>query len=493
MSVERNLPLVRERRQAALQGDQAEIKRQHDAGKLTARERVTRLFDEGSFVELDTLIAEGGVITGRGTVLGQGVYVYAQDFTVKGGAVGAAQAGKILKVLSLAEKTGCPVIAIMDSYGARLDEGMAAVNAYASIMAKSADLSGVIPQIALVLGPCGGGAAMCAAMSDIVIVGKAGQLFVNGPQFVSAQLGKNITMEEMAGPAASVKSGAAHIAAGSDEEAIECARDLVGMLPANNLDSCFYMGDTSDDADRPLTGFDAIDTVTEVRDLIKAVADDGEVVELGETFAPEIVTALARVAGTTVGFVATQGAKDGGRLTVEGCRKAARFVRFLDSFSIPAVTLADTQGSAANTAAQGELALAGAALLSAYASSTNARIAIVTGSAIGTSATALASHAVSDVIYAWPGAVISAVTAPVAVQLLYEKELHDAQDPQAKRAELEAAYQDGVADGVNAALQGCVDDVIEPNATRRVIAEALDMLSDKRESKPARKHSNLPL
>ena len=190
MSVERNLPIVRDRRQAALQGDAEQIKRQHDAGKLTARERVACLFDEASFVELDTLIADAGVITGYGLIDGHPVYAYAQDYTVKAGAVGAAQARKILKVLSLAEKTGAPVIALCDSHGARLDEGMNAVNAYASIMAKSADLSGVVPQIAVVLGPCGGGAAMCASMADIVIIGKNGQLFVNGPQLVSAVTGK---------------------------------------------------------------------------------------------------------------------------------------------------------------------------------------------------------------------------------------------------------------------------------------------------------------
>jgi len=493
MSVERNLPLVRDRRKAALQGDAEQIKRQHDAGKLTARERVARLFDEASFVELDTLIADAGVITGYGLVEGRPAYAYAQDYTVKAGALGAAQARKILKVLSLAEKTGAPVVALCDSHGARLDEGMNAVNAYASIMARSADLSGVIPQIAVVLGPCGGGAAMCASMADIVIIGKAGQLFVNGPQLVSAATGKNITMEDMAGAAASVKSGAAHIAAESDEDAIDKARKLIALLPGNNLEDAPYAFEREDDINRELSDLNAIDAVGDVHDVIVRAADNAEVIELGDAYAPEVVTALARLGGSAVGFVATQGAQNEGRLTVEGCRKAARFVRFLDSFSIPVITLVDTMGAAANTAAQGELARAAAALMGAYADATCPRVAVVTGSAIGTAATALASRAASDVIYAWPGAVISPVTAPVAVQLLNEKELHDAADPAALRAELEQAYQDSVADGVNAALQGNVDDVIEPAATRQMIAAALEMLAGKRESKPARKHGNLPL
>ena len=493
MSVERNLPIVRDRRQAALTGDAGEIKRQHDAGKLTARERVARLFDEASFVELDTLIADAGVVTGYGLIDGHPAYVYAQDYTVKAGALGAAQAKKILKVLSLAEKTGAPVVALCDSHGARLDEGMNAVNAYASIMARSADLSGVIPQIAVVLGPCGGGAAMCAEMADIVIIGKNGQLFVNGPQLVSAQTGKNLTMEDMAGAAASVKAGAAHIAAGSDEEAIDQARKLVALLPGNNLEDAPYAFENEDDINRELTDLNAIDTLADAKDAIVRIADNAQVIELGETYAPEVVTALARLGGSAVGIVATQGANNEGRLTVEGCRKAARFVRFLDSFSIPVITLVDTMGAAANTAAQGELARANAALMGAYADATCPRVAVITGNAIGTAATALASRAASDVIYAWPGAVISPVTAKVAAQLYGEKELHEAANPDAARAKLEEDYQNNVADGVNAALQGNVDDVIEPALTRQMIAAALEMLSGKRESKPARKHGNLPL
>ncbi len=491
MSVERNLPLVRERRQAALQGDAAAIAAIHGAGKLTARERVNLLLDDASFVELDTLAADAGVVTGYGLIDGRPAYVYAQDYTVKAGAVGAAQTRKIMKVLSLAEKTGAPVIALCDSQGARLDEGMTGVNAYASIMAKSAELSGVIPQIAVVMGPCGGGAAMCAAMSDFVIMSKNGQLFVNGPQLVSAKIGKTVEMAELAGAEASLKNGAAHLIAGTDEETIALTRSLVAMLPGNNLEDAPYNFDAEDDVNRYLGELNV--AAADAKDVIARIADNNTYVELSAGYADEMITALTRIGQTTVGVIATQGAKDEGRLTVKGCKKAARFIRFCDCFSIPVVSLVDTMGASVADADQGELMRAVAQLMYAASETTTARVAIVTGNAIGSAATALASRAAADVIYAWPGAVISPYTAAVAVQLNNADELRTAADPLAKRAELEAKYQAEVADGVNAAIEGNIDDVIEPAETRQMIAAALEMLSGKRESKPAKKHGNLPL
>ena len=493
MSVERNLPLVRERRQAALAGDAAQIAAIHSAGKLTARERVELLLDNASFVELDTLAADAGVITGYGLIDGRPAYVYAQDYTVKSGAVGAAQTRKIMKVLSLAEKTGAPVIALCDSQGVRLDEGMTGVNAYASIMAKSADLSGVIPQISVVMGPCGGGAAMCAAMSDFVIMSKNGQLFVNGPQLVSAKVGKTIEMAELAGAEASLKNGAAQLIAGTDEETIALTRKVVSLLPGNNLEDAPYNFDAEDDVNRELTDLNAIAAVADMKDVIVRIADNADYIELSSEYAPEMVTALCRMGQTTVGVIATQPSKDEGRLTVDGCKKAARFVGICDAFSIPVVSLIDTMGACITEVNQGELMRAVAQLMYATAETTAPRVAIVTGNAIGSAATALCSRAAADVIHAWPGAVISPVTAPVAVQLNNEAELHAASDPAAKRAELEAKYQTEIADGVNAAIEGNIDDVIEPAATRQMIAAALDMLSGKRESKPAKKHGNLPL
>ena len=491
MNVERNLPVIRERKLAILKGDPEKCEQQKKAGKLLARERVALLLDPASFVELDSLMADAGVVTGYGTVDGSPVYVYAQDFTVRGGAVGAAHAKKVNKVLDLAEKTGAPVVAILDTAGARLDEGVDAMNAYAQMAGRASALSGVVPQIALVLGPCGGIASGIAGMADLVIMSKNGQLFVNGPQVVSAVAGKDIDMNALAGCEASVRSGMAQLACGTDEEAIAAARKIVSLLPVNNLDDA--VAPALDDVNRELFELNGIDSVSDVRELIRSIADNGDVTELGEGFAASMVTALARVGGTTVGFIANQPSKDEGRLTVYGCKKAARFVRFLDAFSIPLISLVDSVGMKISTAPQGELSRNGAQLLFAMTEATNVRIAVILGNAIGMSYAALASRAACDVVYAWPGAVISAVTTKIAVQLNDADELKSADDPFAKRAELEERYNADVADGVNAAQKGYVDDVIEPTATRSMIGAALEMLAGKRESRPAKKHGNLPL
>ncbi|MBQ3270503.1 MAG: methylmalonyl-CoA carboxyltransferase [Clostridia bacterium] len=491
MKVEQNLPVVRERKLAILKGDDTLCEQQKKAGKLLARERVALLLDAASFVELDVLNAEAGVVTGYGTIDGNPAYVYAQDFTVKGGSVGMAHARKVLKVMELAEKTGAPVFALLDTAGARLDEGVDAMNAYAQMAGKTSELSGVVPQIALVLGPCGGIASAIAGMSDIVVMSKNGELFVNGPQVVSAVAGKEVSMEELAHSQAAMRSGVAQLVAESDEEAIALARKLAGMLPANNLDEVF--GDTVDDVNRELGDLNAIDAVEDVRDVIRRVADMNDIVELSEGFAPSMVTALGKIGGSTVGFIANQPTKDEGRITVYGAKKASRFAAFCDCFSIPVITIVDSMGMKVSTAPQGELARAGAQLMYAMTEGSNARVALIVGNAVGMAYAALASRAACDMVYAWPGAVISAVTPKIAVQLNCADELKGADDPYAKRAELEEKYMADVADGVNAAAKGYVDDVIEPAQTRQILASALEMLSGKREAKPAKKHGNMPL
>ena len=491
MSVERNLPVVRERKLSILKGDPDLCAKQKKAGKLLARERVALLLDASSFVELDVLNQDAGVVTGYGLIDEKPVFVYAQDFTVKGGSVGAQHARKALKVMEMAEKTGAPLIAILDTAGARLDEGLDAMNAYAMMAGRVSALSGVVPQIALVLGQCGGIASAIAGMSDFVIMSKNGRLFVNGPQVVSAVAGKQMDLEAIGGTDASVRSGMAQLTADSDEEAIALARKIAAMLPANNLDEAVDL--PMDDANRELAQFETIDTVSDVREVLRTVADLGDIVELGEEFAPSMVTALGKLGGTTVGFIANQPSKDEGRLTVYGCKKAARFASFCDCFSIPVITVVDSTGMKISTAPQGELSRAGAQLLFALSEASTPRIALVTGQAIGMSYAAMASRAAADVVYAWPGSVFSAVTAPIAAQLLYADEMKDADDPYAKRAELEQRYMDDVADAVNAAKLGYVDDVIEPAATRQMLCAAVEMLSGKREAKPAKKHGNMPL
>ncbi len=491
MSVERNLPVVRERKLAILKGDPALCEQQKKAGKLLARERVAQLLDAESFVELDSLNADAGVVTGYGLINGNPVYVFAQDFTVKGGSVGAAHARKVLKVLELAEKTGAPVVSILDTAGARLDEGLDAMNAYARIAGRLTALSGVVPQIALVLGPCGGIASALAGMSDFTIMSKNGKLFVNGPLVVSAAAGKQIDMETLAGAETSMRAGIVQITTETDEEALAQARRLISLLPANNLDEA--IAPCQDDLNRELHDLNFIDKVENVRDVLARLADQGEYVELGDDFAASMVTALGRIGGSTVGFIANQPSRDEGRLTVYGCKKAARFAAFCDCFSIPVVSLVDCAGMKISTAPQGELSRAGAQLMYALAQTSSPRVAVVTGNAIGMGYAAMASKAAADVVYAWPGAVISAVSPAIAVQLENADQLQGAEDPAQTRAELEQAYMDDVADGVNAAVKGYVDDVIEPSQTRQMIAAALEMLSGKRENKPARKHGNMPL
>lgn len=491
MSVERNLPVIRERKIAILKGDPQLTEQQKKAGKLLARERVALLLDAQSFVELDALNADAGVVTGYGLIDGSPVYVFCQDLTVSGASVGAAHARKILKVMDLAEKTGAPVIGMYDTAGAKLDEGADALNAYALIAAKISALSGVVPQIALVLGQCGGTAAALAGMADFTVMSKNGALFVNGPLVVAAVSGKKAELDEIAGPAASMKSGMASLSAETDADAIAKTRELIAMLPVNNMDEAILP--CTDDLNRESPDLDHIDALTDARDLLERIADENKYLELAADFAPSMVTALAKLGGSTVGFVATQPSKDEGRLTVYGCKKAASFVSFCDAFSIPVITVADTAGMKITAAPQGELARSASQLLYALSSATNARIALITGKAIGMGYIALASRTAADTVYAWPGAVISAVTPRIGAQLLFADEMKSADDPAAKRAELEQRYCDDVADGIKAATMGYVDDVIEPSHTRAMLAAALEMLSGKRTAGPARKHGNLPL
>ena len=491
---EQNLKQVLAKKQAILQGDADRIAKQRAAGKLTARERVEKLLDAGSFVEMDALVSKNddyaGVITGYGTVQDRPVYLFAQDFTVHGGAMGQAQAKKICKVLDLALKTGAPVIALCDSAGVRIDEGAAAMNAYASIYAKLAKMSGVVPVIALVLGPVVGGAALIAQMADISIeADKVGQLMVYGPQVMSALTGKTYDAKSLGGAEAMAAQGGVALTAATEEEAIALASQVLDLLPGSNAEDAEIVD--TDDMNRILPQVDAADAQA----LMGVMADGGSYVELYKDWGKEIRIALTRMGGRTVGLVVSNAKENDGMLTPAAAAKAARFIRLCDCYSIPVVSLINSKGVAVPKAeSQSWTMITAAQLLYAYAEATTAKVSVVVGNAIGQAYVAMGGKANADMTYAWPGAVISALTPEAAVQVLYVDELKADKKPALEsRAELEAKFAADVADGVAAAQQGMIDDVIDPAQTRKYVIAAIEMLSSKRESNPPKKHGNLPL
>ena len=485
MSVELN-----ERRQLVLGGGgEDRVAKQHEAGKLTARERVNKLFDEGNFVETGVFTAakEGAssVITGYGTVEDRPVFVYAQDFTVKGGAMGEGAAKKIVELLKLAGKTGAPVVAMADSAGADLTEGAKALNAYARIMKETAALSGVVPQISLILGPCAGGAAFVPELTDVVIaVEKIGQMFVTGPQVVSARTGRNVTAEDLGGAKKLVASGAAQIAVASEDEAFAMARRVLSFLPDNNQEDAQLV--SADDLNRQLD----IDTYYDAHDIVARIADFNDYVELTRDFAPNMVTALARLGGRSVGIVANNPAEHNGVLCASACKKAARFIRLCDCFNIPVVTLVNTPGQNTVDEEKNAAAVSAAAqLIFAYAEAVVPKVSVLCGQAVGAAYSAMGSKAVgADAVYAWPKAYIAPINAEAAVRILEKEEIRAGKPV----AELAKFYEENNG-ALAAAEEGLCDDVIEPAATRQMIAAALEMLMGKREVALPRKHGNLPL
>lgn len=491
---EQNLKQVLAKKQSILQGDAERIAKQRAAGKLTARERVAKLLDAGSFVETDALVSRNGdyagVVTGSGTVQDRPVYVFAQDFTVHGGAMGQMQAQKIVKVLDLAQKTGAPVIALCDSAGVRIDEGAAAMNAYASVFTRLAKLSGVVPVIALVLGPVVGGAAMIAQLADITIEAEnVGQLMVYGPQVMSAISGKTVDAKAVGGAKTMAAQGGVALTAKDEDEAISLAVQVLDYLPGCNAEDAAIVD--TDDMNRILPVLDAADAESQ----LAAMADGAAYVELFKDYGKEIRVALTRVGGRPVGLVVGNGKENDGVLTAQSASKAARFIRLCDCYSLPVVSLINSKGVAVPAVdEQAATIKATTQLLYAYAEATTAKVSIVTGNAIGQAYVAMGGKCNADVTYAWPGAVISALTPEAAVQVLYTDDLKADKKPALQsRAELEAKFAADVADGVAAAAAGMVDDVIDPAETRKYVIAALEMLSSKRESNPPKKHGNLPL
>lgn len=494
MNNTQDLKQVLQKKQEILQGNAERVAKQRAQGKLTARERVAKLLDQGSFVELDALVSAGedgaGVVTGYGTVQDRPVYLFAQDFTVHGGAMGRMQAQKILKVLDLAQKTGAPVVAMCDSNGVRLDEGAAAMNAYAEVFAKMTRLSGVCPMVALVLGPCAGGAALISQIADVSIQAeKVGELMVYGPQVMSSVSGETLTGESLGGAKAMAAQGGVALTAASEDEAISLAVQVLDLLPGSNAEDAPLMD--GDDMNRLLPAVDAMDSDA----LLAAMADNVSFIELYKEWGKALRVALCRMGGRSVGIVCSNAKENDGMITPAAAAKAARFIRLCDCYSLPVVSLINSKGVAVPEAkAQSWTMITASQLLYAYAEATCPKVSVVVGNAIGQAYVAMGGKANADVCYAWPGAVISALTPEAAVQVLYVDELKNSKKPALEaRAELEAKYAAEVADGVAAAKAGMIDDVCDPAETRKLILAALEMLSSKRDANPPKKHGNLPL
>ena len=485
-----DLQKVLQLRETILAGDEKRLKEQRDAGKLTARERINRIVDAGSFVELFALVSQNdegaGVVTGYATIEERPVYLFAQDFTVHGGAMGQAQAAKIVKLLDMALKTGAPVLAMMDSAGVRIDEGALAMSAYSEIYQKMARMSGVCPMVALVLGPCIGGAAFISQLADVTIAAKkVGQLMVFGPQVMAAMNGMEVDAEAFGGAQVAAEMGACALVAEDEDDALLKAKKVLALLPSSNLEDTEIID--SDDLNRLLPAIDPAD----VTGLMTALSDNGEMIELYAAYEPAVKVALARMGGHSVGLVAATGKLNAGAL-----QKAARFVRFMDCFGIPVISLMNTSGvEVGSIKEQGWLFKAQSQMLYAYAEATVPKLAVVTGDAIGQAYVAMGGKAMADMTYAWPTAVISALTPEAAVAVLYSKDVKEDTElsVEAARAKYADQYIADVAGAVNAAKQGMVDDIIDPATTRAMLISALEMLMSKRDSNPPKKHGNLPV
>ncbi len=491
--------------------------KQHARGKKTARERIELLLDPGSFVELDELARHrstnfgqektrpygDGVVTGYGTVDGRQVCVFAQDFTVFGGSLGEVFGEKIVKVMDLAMKVGCPVVGLNDSGGARIQEGVVSLGLYGEIFFRNVRASGVIPQISLVMGPCAGGAVYSPAVTDFtVMVDQTSHMFITGPDVIKTVTGEDVAMEDLGGARThNTRSGNAHYLASSEEDAIEYVRALLSYLPSNNLDDPPTVDAPADlslsDDDLQLDTLipDSANQPYDMHRVIEHVLDDGEFLEVQALYAQNIVVGFGRVEGRPVGVVANQPLHLAGCLDIGASEKAARFVRTCDAFNIPVLTFVDVPGFLPGTGQEWEgIIRRGAKLIYAYAEATVPKVTVITRKAYGGAYDVMGSkHLGADLNFAWPTAQIAVMGAQGAVNILHRQELRDAQDPVAERARLVTEYEDTLANPYVAAERGYVDAVIKPSATRAHLVRALRTLRTKRESLPPKKHGNIPL
>ncbi len=498
----------------AAAGEKA-VARQRDRGKLLARERVERLLDPGSFVELDRFVQHrevefgmrdrrplgDAVVTGYGMVFGRPVCVFSQDFTIFGGSLSEVFAEKICKVMDMAVKVGCPVVGINDSGGARIQEGVVSLAGYAEIFWRNVQSSGVIPQISLIMGPCAGGAVYSPAITDFVLMTEGtSYMFITGPDVVKTVTGEEVSFEELGGAVAhATKSGVAHLVAPDEQAVIDDARYLLTFLPQNNLETAPWAA-PSDPVDRESPELDALipdspNKPYDMKRVIETVVDDGAFLEIQPDHAENIVCGFARLGGHAVGVVGNQPHALAGVLDIDASVKAARFVRTCDAFNVPLVTFVDVPGFLPGTAQEwGGIIRHGAKLLYAYAEATVPKLTVITRKAYGGAYDVMSSkHIRADVNVAWPTAEVAVMGPDGAVNIVFRKEIEAADDPEARRAELIADYKERFANPYSAAERGYVDDVIEPRVTRPYLIRALEMHLAKREPTPKRKHGNIPL
>lgn len=510
--------LLKKREQAKLGGGQKRIDSQHKKGKMTARERIELLLDEGSFEEFDMFVTHNcrdfgleketylsdGVVTGYGTIDGRLVYLYAQDFTVFGGSLSEAYAQKICKVMEKAMKVGAPIIGINDSGGARIQEGVRSLGGYAEIFQHNIMASGVIPQISAIFGPCAGGAVYSPALTDFIVMTKRNSyMFVTGPKVVKTVTGEVVTEEELGGAMIhGTKSGVTHFVADDEKEGILLIRKLLSYLPQNNLEDPPYTP-TEDPIDRLEDSLNSIvpenpNKPYDVKDVIHAIVDESEFMEVQRYYAPNIIIGFAKFNGMPVGIVANQPNYLAGVLDINASRKAARFVRFCDAFNVPLVTLVDVPGFLPGTVQEyGGIILHGAKLLFAYGEATVPKVTVTLRKSYGGAHDVMSSKQLrGDINYAWPSAEIAVMGPKGAIEVLYQKEIKELTDENEKAAFLlkkEEEYKNKFANPYNAAKFGYIDDVIEPRNTRFRIIRALQSLATKKDVNPAKKHSNLPL
>jgi propionyl-CoA carboxylase beta chain len=516
--------LERRLEEAVNAGSERAIEKQHAKGKKTARERVLELLDEGSFIELDELARHrstafgmdanrpygDGVVTGYGTIEGRQVCVFAQDFTVFGGSLGQVFGEKIVKVMDLAMKTGCPIIGINDSGGARIQEGVVSLGLYGEIFRRNVHASGVIPQISLIMGPCAGGAVYSPAVTDFtVMVDQTSHMFITGPDVIKTVTGEDVSMEDLGGARShNTKSGNAHYMGSDESDAIEYVQALVSYLPPNNLDEApVYPEYELGQADLEPNDDDlALDTLVpdspnqpyDMRTVVESVLDDGEFLEVQSMFAPNMLVGFGRVEGRSVGVVGNQPLQLAGTLDIDASEKAARFVRTCDAFNVPVLTFVDVPGFLPGTDQEWNgIIRRGAKLIYAYAEATVPLITVITRKAYGGAYDVMGSkHLGADMNLAWPTAQIAVMGAQGAVNILYRAELAaavESGDAESVRADLIQEYEDHLANPYLAAERGYVDAVIHPHETRSEIVRALRLLRSKRETLPPKKHGNIPL